>query len=49
MLSNSSTNVVRDLYTGYEQVEVRATRAISSRGAERGPIPELLVMNYHRQ
>lgn len=46
MLSNSSTQFIRDLYVGYEQIEVRANRAISSKGTARGPIPELLVMNY---
>jgi DNA adenine methylase len=46
MLSNSSTPFIRELYGGYEQVEVQATRAISSKGQARGPIPELLVMNY---
>jgi DNA adenine methylase len=50
MLSNSSTDPIRRLYKGYEQVEVQAIRAISSKGAGRGAIPELLVMNrYERQ
>lgn len=48
MLSNSSTQFIRDLYSGYEQVEVQAIRAINSRSSARGPIPELLVMNYSR-
>ena len=46
MLSNSSTPFSRELSGGYEQVEVQAIRAISSKGNARGPIPELLVMNY---
>lgn len=46
MLSNSSTPFIREIYEGYEQVEVQAIRAISSKGDARGPIPELLVMNY---
>lgn len=46
MLSNSYTDLVRDLYDGYEQVQVQAIRAINSKGADRGAIPELLVMNY---
>jgi DNA adenine methylase len=46
MLSNSSTQFIRDLYAGYEQIEVQANRAISSKGNARGPIPELLVVNY---
>ncbi len=45
MLSNSYTGLVRELYSGYEQIQVQASRAISSKGDGRGPIPELLVMN----
>jgi DNA adenine methylase len=44
-LSNSYTDLVRQLYDGYEQIQVRAIRAISSKGSERGAIPEFLVMN----
>jgi DNA adenine methylase len=44
-LSNSYTDLVRQLYDGYEQIQVRAIRAISSKGSERGAIPELLVTN----
>jgi DNA adenine methylase len=46
MLSNSPK--VRDLYEGhgYEIVTVKAARAISSVGLKRGPIEELVVMNY---
>ena len=46
MLSNSSTGLIRELYDGYRQVEVQATRVISSKADARGAIPELLVMNY---
>ena len=46
MLSNSSTDFIREIYGGYEQLEVQATRAISRKGDARGAIPELLVMNY---
>jgi DNA adenine methylase len=45
MLSNSATGPIREMYAGYEQVEVQAVRAISSKGDSRGAIPELLVMN----
>jgi DNA adenine methylase len=45
MLSNSFTDVIRKLYADYEQVPVQAIRAISSKAADRGAIPELLVMN----
>jgi DNA adenine methylase len=47
MLSNSCTPLIRELYRGYEQIEVQAIRAISSKGDERGAIPELLVLNRH--
>ena len=49
MLSNSSTPLIRELYRGYEQIEVQATRAISSRGDGRGAISELLVLNRHER
>lgn len=47
MLSNSCTDPIRELYDGYEQVEVQAIRAISAKGGERGAVPELLVMNQY--
>jgi DNA adenine methylase len=49
MLSNSSTDLIRELYDGYEQIPVHATRAISRRGDGRGPIPELLVVNRYKR
>jgi DNA adenine methylase len=50
MLSNSYSEFIRGLYEGYPQVEVRATRVISSKSDERGAIPELLVTNgYERR
>jgi DNA adenine methylase len=50
MLSNSCTDLVRELYGDYEQVQVQAARAISSKVSGRGGIPELLIMNgYERQ
>ena len=49
MLSNSSTDFVREIYGDYQQVEVQATRVISSKAGARGAIPELLVMNYSRR
>jgi DNA adenine methylase len=45
LLSNSATELVRDLYSGYEQIAVEANRAISSKVDGRGPIVELLVTN----
>lgn len=46
MLSNSKTEFITDLYRGYRQVEVAATRAINSKATKRSKVPELLVMNY---
>lgn len=49
MLSNSSAPLVRDLYTGHGYVikEVQARRNINSKAHKRGPVTELLIMNYH--
>lgn len=49
MLSNSSTDLIRELYADYQQIPVHATRAISSKGDERGSIPELLVVNRYER
>lgn len=46
MLSNSATAFVRSLYDGFRQREVLATRAVNSKGAGRGRIPELLITNF---
>jgi DNA adenine methylase len=46
MLSNSDTALIRELYTGYRIEVLQARRTISSKGNERGAIPELLVLNY---
>jgi len=48
MLSNSSAPLVSDLYEGhgYHIVEVQARRNINSKGHKRGPVTELLIMNY---
>lgn len=45
MLSNSSTELVRELYGEFRIVKVQARRAINSRGAGRGLIDEVLVLN----
>ena len=46
MLSNSDTALVRELYAGYRLEVLQARRPISSKGSERGTIPELLILNY---
>jgi DNA adenine methylase len=46
MLSNSDTPVTRRLYAGYHLVELRARRSINSRADRRGPVGELVIVNY---
>jgi DNA adenine methylase len=48
MLSNSNTPQVRELYggKGYRLIEVEARRFINSKAARRGPVTELLILNY---
>ena len=43
VLSNSDTEIVRDLYAGFELHEVQARRAVNSKGSARGPVGELVV------
>lgn len=45
MLSNSSAQVVYDLYNGCEMAEIKARRSINSKADGRGPITELLITN----
>ncbi|MCC7207582.1 MAG: DNA adenine methylase [Anaerolineae bacterium] len=44
LLSNSDTPFVRAIYAGLETVPVQARRAINSRAASRGAVPELLIL-----
>lgn len=46
MLSNSNTDFIRQLYTGYFITEVLARRAINCNGNGRGEIKELVIRNY---
>lgn len=46
LLSNSSTDFIRDLYKDYTTVFVQANRAVNSKGDKRGKVAELLVKNY---
>lgn len=46
LLSNSATPFIKDLYKDYLITIVKATRAINSKGTERGAIDEVLVRNY---
>ena len=46
LLSNSSTDFIRDLYKDYRINIVKANRAINSNGADRGEVDEVLICNY---
>ncbi len=46
MESNSDCAEIRSLYQDYRLETVQASRAINSRGDRRGPISELLILNY---
>ncbi|MFW0112428.1 DNA adenine methylase [Rothia sp. CCM 9416] len=46
MLSNSNTDFIRDLYSGFNVHIVEARRAINSVGSKRGAVEEVLVTNY---
>ena len=45
-ISNSSTPLVFSLYEGFRIEKLKAKRAINSKAAGRGPIEELLILNY---
>ena len=46
MLSNSYSDVTREIYKGLRQVKISAPRMVSANGSRRGQVDELLVMNY---
>lgn len=46
LLSNSSTNFIKELYSDYIIHTIKATRNINSDGEKRGQIDELLIQNY---
>lgn len=46
MLSNSSTDFIKDLYKDYSVTIVRAKRALNSVAAKRGQVDEVVVRNY---
>lgn len=46
LLSNSSTDFIKELYQDYRIEVVQASRLINSRADKRGEISELLIMNY---
>lgn len=46
MLSNSNTEFIRNLYTGFLIEEVSASRSVSRKGSDRGRKTEFLIRNY---
>lgn len=46
LLSNSDTELTRDLYSYYDIIEVVAPRVISAKASSRGKVKEVLVKNY---
>ncbi|WP_206215001.1 DNA adenine methylase [Corynebacterium lizhenjunii] len=48
LLSNSATDFIQQLYSGYRVEIVEATRAVNSVASKRGKVEEVLVRNYGR-
>jgi DNA adenine methylase len=46
ILSNSATDLVRELYSKYNMIEIKAARSINSVGSKRGKISEYLIKNF---
>lgn len=46
LLSNSSTEFIRELYAAYTVETVHATRAVNADAAGRGAVEEVLIRNY---
>ncbi len=46
LLSNSSSQPIKDLYENYNITIVKAKRAINSNGTDRGEVDEVLIRNY---
>jgi DNA adenine methylase len=46
MLSNSDTPLIRKLYAEFRIHCVSARRMINSNGDKRGPVSEVVVLNY---
>lgn len=48
MLSNSATSFIKDLYSGYNVITVKAKRSINSNASKRGEVEEVIITNYER-
>jgi DNA adenine methylase len=46
MLSNSDTPLIRELFARFHIHCVSARRMINSNGKKRGPVSEVVVLNY---
>ena len=46
LLSNSSSDFIKDIYSNYNSHKVKATRAINSDASKRGQVNEFLISNY---
>ena len=46
MLSNSSTDFIREQYSSYKIITVQAKRSINSDATKRGDVEEVVVCNY---
>ena len=46
LLSNSSSEFIKNLYKDYKISTVKANRAINSNGSDRGEVDEVLIRNY---
>jgi DNA adenine methylase len=46
MLSNSNTQLVRELYEGFDIQEVQAPRAVNSKASGRGKVTELVIRSW---
>lgn len=49
MLSNSSTDFIKELYNNYNITTVNANRAINSNGKKRGKVEEVIIRNYGKE
>ncbi|HMO78152.1 MAG TPA: DNA adenine methylase [Candidatus Paceibacterota bacterium] len=49
MLSNSSAPFIQEIYSGFNQIPVFASRMINSKADKRGKISEVVVLNYEPQ
>ena len=46
LLSNSASNFIKEIYSGYNIHIVQANRAVNSDSSKRGQVDEFLISNY---